>query len=190
MGSLWAGNLVRLRAIEPTDEGYYRDFLSDSDDARAVFRVEPPQSASQLRQELEGLAHQSVEGDRFALAVERHAEPGMVGAVSTRRPDPRTGTFSYGIAIAGAHRRRGYATEAALMILRYMFAERRYHKCLVEIHDTNVASIRLHARLGFVREGLLREQEYLAGRRHDVLLMGLLREHFLTSRSVGPHDGA
>ena len=63
-----------------------------------------------------------------------------------------------------------------------MFTERRYHKCLVDIHANNVASLRLHKRLGFVTEGLLREQEYFDGRYQDVVLMGIRGPDFLAPR--------
>nr|MDT0662105.1 GNAT family N-acetyltransferase [Micromonospora sp. DSM 115978] len=179
--SLWAGDLVRLRAIEPDDDGYYAAFAEHTEDVRSVFRVEPPRSAAQRRQELADLTTQQTGSDCFALAIERVDRPGMIGAISTRSADQRSGSFSYGLAIARDHRRRGHATEAARILLTYMFAERRYHKCLVDIHASNVASLRLHKRLGFVTEGLLREQEFFHGRYEDVVLMGLRGPEFLAA---------
>ncbi|WFE27983.1 GNAT family protein [Solwaraspora sp. WMMD791] len=180
--SLWVGDLVRLRAIEPDDDGYYLDFAEDTEDERSVFRVEPPRSTAQLRQEIAAVGTWQPGSDCFALAIERVDNPGMIGAISTRDTDPRSGSFSYGLAIARDQRRHGHATEAARILLRYMFTQRRYHKCLVDIHATNVASLRLHERLGFVVEGLLREQEYFDGRYQDVVLMGLLGPDFPATR--------
>ncbi|GAB3156780.1 GNAT family protein [Micromonospora sonneratiae] len=177
--SVWSGDLIRLRAIEPSDDSYYETFTEHSEDARSVFRVEPPRSAAQRQHELKNLTNQATGSDCFALAIERVDTPGMIGAISTARADPRSGSFSYGLAIARDQRRRGYAMEAARILLSYMFTERRYHKCLVEIHSTNVASIKLHERLGFAVEGLLREQEYFEGKYQDVILMGLIGTGFL-----------
>ena len=180
--SLWVGDLVRLRPIEPDDDGYYLAFVEHTEDARSVFRVEPPRSTAQRQQELADLTTRQTGSDCFALAIERVDSPGMIGAISTRDADPRSGSFSYGLAIQRDQRRHGHATEAARILLRYMFAERRYHKCLVDIHATNVASLRLHERLGFVTEGLLREQEYFDGRYQDVVLMGIRGPEFPASR--------
>ncbi|MBQ1067153.1 GNAT family N-acetyltransferase [Micromonospora chalcea] len=177
----WSGTLVRLRAIEPEDGGYYQDFAQDIAGSRSVYMVEPPRSRERVRKDIERLGQAEGYNDCFALAVESIGGQGMIGAVSTHRTDGRAGTFSYGLGIGAAYRRRGYGSAAARILLTYMFTERRYHKCLVEIHADNAASLRLHDRLGFVQEGLLREQEFLAGRHCDVVLMGLLRREFLAA---------
>ncbi|MFE7268705.1 GNAT family N-acetyltransferase [Streptomyces sp. NPDC057592] len=52
----------------------------------------------------------------------------VVGAVGSQRTGRRTGWFELDITIGADHRRKGYAAEAAVVLLRFMFAERRYHK--------------------------------------------------------------
>ena len=74
--------------------------------------------------------------------------------------------YGYGIGVGAAHQRRGYASEAVLLLLRFMFGERRYYKCEVHIYVYNVASLALHRSLGFVDEGRLRDHEFFAGRHH------------------------
>jgi RimJ/RimL family protein N-acetyltransferase len=74
---------------------------------------------------------------------------------------------------SAAHQRRGYASEAVLLLLRFMFGERRYHKCEVHIYAYNLASLALHRSLGFVDEGRLRDPEFFAGGHHDVVVMGM-----------------
>lgn len=86
--------------------------------------------------------------------------------------NPTAGRFSYGIAIGHRHQRSGYASEAIVILLSFMFGERRYHKCEVGIYASNEASIALHHKLGFVDEGRLRDHEYFAGRHHDKALLG------------------
>lgn len=76
------------------------------------------------------------------------------------------------------HRRKGYAAEAVVLVLRFMFAERRYHKCLAAIFAHNEASLALFRRLGFTEEGRLREHVYFAGRHHDLVMMGMLADEF------------
>ena len=76
------------------------------------------------------------------------------------------------------HRRRGYATEAVQLVLKYYFEELRYQKCLVGVHSNNPASVALHEKLGFVREGTLRRMVYTGGRFHDVHHFGMLKEEW------------
>jgi RimJ/RimL family protein N-acetyltransferase len=64
------------------------------------------------------------------------------------------------------------------LVLRYYFRELRYQKCTVQVYDFNDASIALHERLGFQREGRMRRMGYTEGRHFDVLLYGITAEEF------------
>jgi len=99
--------------------------------------------------------------------------------------DKNAGVFSYGIAIGADFQRRGYANEAIILLLRYMFGERRFQKCDVGIYAYNTASLRLHERLGFVHEGRRRRHQFFAGHHHDMVLMGMTVEEYAASHSLG-----
>ncbi|MGW4913764.1 GNAT family N-acetyltransferase [Streptomyces sp. NPDC004270] len=74
---------------------------------------------------------------------------------------------------------------AVVMLLRFMFGERRYHKCQARIFAHNEASLALHRRLGFVEEGRLRDHVFFAGRHEDLVVMGLLAVEFAQLHSMG-----
>ncbi|MGW8375649.1 GNAT family protein [Streptomyces sp. ODS28] len=93
--------------------------------------------------------------------------------------------FEYGVTIDAEQRRKGYAGGAVALLLRFMFAERRYHKCEARIFAHNEASLELHRRLGFTEEGRLRDHVFLAGRHHDLVMMGILAEEFAHLHSLG-----
>lgn len=63
------------------------------------------------------------------------------------------------------------------MLLRFMFAERRYHKCQARLFAHNEASLAPHRRLGFVEEGRLRNHVFFAGRYHDLVMTSMLADH-------------
>jgi ribosomal protein S18 acetylase RimI-like enzyme len=69
-------------------------------------------------------------------------------------------------------------SEAALLVLKYYFDELRYQKCLVAVHANNPASVALHEKLGFVREGTLRRMVYTGGQFHDLHRYGMLKEQW------------
>lgn len=108
----------------------------------------------------------------------------MVGAVGSHQADPGAGWFEYGVTIGADHRRKGYAAEAVVLLLRFMFAERRYHKCEARIFAHNEASLAFQRRLGFVEEGRLRDRVFFAGRHHDLVVMGLLAGEFAQLHSM------
>ncbi|RST01865.1 N-acetyltransferase [Streptomyces sp. WAC07149] len=147
-------------------------------------RVGPPRSAEGYRAWAAEQATAKTASDRFQLAVEAVDTGETVGAVGSHQADARAGWFEYGITIGAEHRRKGYATEAAVLMLRFMFHEHRYHKCQVRIFAHNEASLALHRRLGFVEEGRLREVVYRSGRHHDVVMMGMLADEFADGPSA------
>ncbi|GGV18233.1 N-acetyltransferase [Kitasatospora herbaricolor] len=178
MTSFWTGKRVRLRGIEPEDWQTFRRFDEHSGHQRSVDAIHPPRSAEGYRTWTAERAVATPLDNRFQLAVEELRTGELVGALSTDATDLRAGRFRYGIGIVAEHHRRGYAADAVVLLLRFMFGERRFHKCEAGVHAFNDASLALHRRLGFTEEGRLRDHEYFAGRHHDLVLMGMTAQEF------------
>jgi RimJ/RimL family protein N-acetyltransferase len=186
MGSIWQGKLVRLRAIEPGDWEAFMRFDQDSDDMRSAGMLFEPRSAEGYRRWARERAEKQpdVRSDQFELAVESLAEECVVGGIGTHQDDRRAGTFGCGLGISREFQRRGYGSEAVVLLLRYMFGERRYQKCNVGVYAYNTASLRLFAKLGFVEEGRRRRAEFLAGRYYDEILLGVTVEEFSAAHGL------
>ncbi len=182
-GYIWEGDRVRLRAVEPDDWQTFFDWNRDSDGARGSYHVPYPGSAEAARRWAAETALRQPEGDVFRWVVENLAGE-MVGTINTHSCDPRNGIFDYGITIRREHQRRGYASEAIALVLRYYFQELRYQKASVRVYSFNEPSIRLHERLGFQLEGRLRREVYTVGRYFDVLVFGMTAEEF-AARATG-----
>jgi RimJ/RimL family protein N-acetyltransferase len=176
MTSIWNGELVRLRAIEPEDWEALRRVALDEEGLGDL--IGPPRSAEHFRGRAKEEASTAPDAERFPLAIEAVATGELVGVVGVHQADPRAGWFEYGISVGAAHRRKGYAGEAVSLLLRFMFGERRYHRCEARILAHNGASLALHRRLGFVEEGRLRDRVFQGGRHGDLLVLGLLADEF------------
>ena len=176
MGSPWEGVRVRLRAVEPGDVDAFLAADEDGDGSRSGWRVWPPRS----RWAVEEWSRQrpADDGDEVRLVVEATSGGEVVGTLNTQECDPAAGTFGYGVTVWPWHRRQGYASDAVVIVLRYMFGERRYQKCTVGVLDTNQASVALHCSLGFTEEGRVRRAHFRAGRYHDEILFGMTVEEF------------
>ncbi|EFG04343.1 Putative acetyltransferase (plasmid) [Streptomyces clavuligerus] len=184
--SFWTGTRVRLRGVEPSDWDTFMRFDQHSGHQRSGEAVLPPRSAEGYRGWAKERSTAKPEEDCFQLAIEAVGGPGQaVGIINTYDADPCAGHFRYGISIGAEHQGQGFATEAAVILMRYMFAERRYHKCEVDIYGYNEASLALHRRLGFTEEGRRREHAFLAGAYHDLVAMGLLADEFAELHSLG-----
>ena len=71
-------------------------------------------------------------------------------------------------------RGNGYATEAADLCLKHAFDDRRLHRVVARVFENNDASIRVLEKLGFEREGFLREHSYVNGAHRNMHLYGIL----------------
>ena len=175
--NIWQGKRIKLRAIEPSDAGVFFEWNQDSEMSRNLDFVWPPTSLEFVRQWLEKKASERPEGDLLHLVMEND-QGQVVGSISTHRCDRRTGTFSYGLNVRPEHQRQGYASEAIVLVLRYFFEELRYQKAWTHVHSDNIASIRLHERLGFQLEGRLRRMLFSRGQYLDDLVYGVTVEEF------------
>lgn len=81
-----------------------------------------------------------------------------------------------GFGVARQQWGKGYAVEAARALLQYAFDTLGLRRIEAEIDPLNAASARTLERLGFVREGLLRQRWEINGVVSDSALYGLLAE--------------
>jgi len=173
----WQGKRIRLRAIEPSDASVFNRWNLDSERARNLDFVWPPTSDAAMAAWAEEQSKRKLENDRFTWLIETLAGV-PIGGISTHSCNLRDGTFSYGVDIAAEHRRHGYASEAILLVLKYYFEELRYQKVTVPVHADNQASIGLHEKLGFQKEGCLRRMFFTQGGYVDTFWYGMTAEEF------------
>jgi RimJ/RimL family protein N-acetyltransferase len=174
----WQGEKIRLRPVRLEDAELFFAASLDSP-ARQVLQlgIELPTSEEIMRASLETYVG-CKDADGVILFVIENLEGAGVGGTSLHSRDQKNGTFSFGIVVYPEHRRHGYAEDAARILLRYGFWERRYQKCDSGCLHTNEASIAFHKKLGFVEEGRRRRRFFLDGGYYDDLLFGLTREEF------------
>jgi RimJ/RimL family protein N-acetyltransferase len=80
-----------------------------------------------------------------------------------------------GYVIGRDHWQQGFATEIVPRVIDFAFDELGLHRIEADIDPRNTGSIRIVERLGFRREGLLRERYHVNGEKQDSALFGLLK---------------
>jgi ribosomal-protein-serine acetyltransferase len=98
----------------------------------------------------------------------------LVGVVGLHGIDWVNRKTSMGYWVAQAHQGRGIVTRACRALLPYLFGELGLNRVEIGCAPGNTKSARIPERLGFVREGVLREQELLYDRYVDHVVYGLL----------------
>ncbi|TDL35361.1 N-acetyltransferase [Jeotgalibacillus sp. S-D1] len=73
---------------------------------------------------------------------------------------------------------KGYGKEAMECCIRYAFLELNLHRLQLTVFSYNESAMRLYAALGFTKEGVHREFIERNGKKHDMILYGLLRSEW------------
>jgi RimJ/RimL family protein N-acetyltransferase len=147
-------------------------------------RLYLPQSREAAKRWAQETSVREPADDAFHFEVENLAGE-LVGAIGTHDCHRRNGTFGYGVAVRAEHQRRGYASAAIRMVLRYFFEELRYQKATITVYSFNEPSIRLHESLGFQPEGRIRRMGFTEGGFFDHLIFGMTAEEFAAQATGG-----
>lgn len=74
-------------------------------------------------------------------------------------------------------RREGKGKEALLLLLKYGFLELNLHKIWAEVYDNNEA-LAIYKKLGFVEEGILRDNYFKQGSYGNSTIISLLEQEY------------
>jgi RimJ/RimL family protein N-acetyltransferase len=120
--------------------------------------------------------------DRFVMGIWLKNENKYVGEIWIEPKNWQVPSFEIGWFLDKGYQGRGIATEAVQRSLVFLFSDLGAHKAIAITRDTNLRSIRLIERLGFRREGHLRESGTQDGKRYGLLYYGMLRTEFQQTR--------
>ena len=84
-----------------------------------------------------------------------------------------------GINIDKSFSSKGYATEAANILIKFVFEELGLNRFYGYWLDSNKPSIRMAEKLGFVNEGIVRDFVFKKNKFHNTYLMSILREEYM-----------
>jgi RimJ/RimL family protein N-acetyltransferase len=170
------GTEVRLRAVEPGEaEAWFASGL-DTDLDRLADQTHLPYAHVVCRQRAEDVSKRP-EDDSVVLVIET-LDGEVVGGMSVQTPNRRARVFSFGGGIAWEHWRKGYATEALVLLFRLYFTELGYQKVESGVYAFNEPSLRFQDAFRFVVEGRRRRSVFTSGEYHDVVLIGMTAEEF------------
>ncbi len=174
--TVFTGKLVRLEPAEPeltgdlftqwgSDSEYLR--LMDSDPLR---RRTPKQNREWLEKNI----------DKFSMWIIRTLEDDRpIGQIGLDGLNWAARNVWVGIGVGERdYWGKGYGSDAMRIMIRYAFHELNLNRINLTVFEYNLRAIKSYEKLGFKEEG--RERQWLnrAGRRWDMLYMGLLRREW------------
>jgi aminoglycoside 6'-N-acetyltransferase len=173
-----AGPRVVVRRFRPEDVAEFVAYRSHAEVARyqSWDAPYPPEEGERLVRQMM-TAHPDTQGQWFQFAVALRTAGQLIGdcAAMPSADDPRQ--CEIGFTIAPGYQGRGYATEAARLLVGYLFG-RGKHRITASCDARNAGSVAVLERLAMRREGHLRQSTWAKGEWTDDLLYALLHEEW------------
>jgi len=173
---------VRLRAMRQDDVPAL--FSLKSDPVGMRFWSHPPMTDLAQAQEMyEKTVLGAQAGEFLPWVVALSANDSMIGTCTLFAIDKAHRRAMIGYALVRTQWGNGYAQDALRMVLTYAFGTLQLHRIEADIDPRNTASARLIERMGFVREGLLRERWHVGSDVQDSALYGLLARDYAATQT-------
>jgi RimJ/RimL family protein N-acetyltransferase len=172
------GKSVRLRPLRADDRATSVRWRNDPEIRDYVLGYRFPVTEELEAEWIDGVLKDQTRA-RLVLAIEDKADDALAGFVYLYGIDWFARNAEFGILI-GDHSKqgRGLAQEALALMADYAFEALNLHRLYLRVAVFNKRALRLFRDFGFVQEGIQRQQAFLRGGYHDVVLFGLLREEY------------
>ena len=169
---------LTLRRLVPADAEALFTVFSDTEVMR-YWSTAPWTDVDRARQSIES----DMQADHLRLAIERVDRPGLIGTCTLFAFNLPSRRAELGYALARAHWGHGYMHEALSTFVEYAFTTLSLNRLEADIDPRNDGSRRSLERLGFKKEGHLRERWIVSGEVSDSGLYGLLRADWAAAGS-------
>lgn len=125
--------------------------------------------------------YQQIKADRNAVhcAICLKEDGRHIGNIKLDKIDWISRVAEFGILIGEKNFwGRGYGSEATYLISRHGFEQLNLRRITIYLTEDNHGALRCYEKVGYVREGLLRERVFLNGSYRNTVCMGQLKKEF------------
>jgi RimJ/RimL family protein N-acetyltransferase len=177
---VFCGELVRLGTANPDELAIAFQRWSQDMDYFIPLDSEPPRMWSLnkyktwFEKDLEEVPH-----DSFMFPIYTLADDKLIGFLATFALEWAHGDSLFAIGIGEPeYRGKGYGSDALRVLLRYVFQDLNLRRLGLFVFGFNDRAIRAYEKVGFVREGCIRQMSRRDGHRSDWYMMGILRNEW------------
>jgi RimJ/RimL family protein N-acetyltransferase len=162
-----------LRPFKPTDAGDLFAMFADPEVMRYWSSL-PWTSIDQSHEMIAKDREAMPKGGHLRLGIELAGTGDLIGSCSVFGFDEQNKRAMLGYGMAKAHWGNGYMHEALCAVLDFAFGTLNLHRLEADIDPRNLGSAKSLERLGFVKEGHLRERWIVGDEVSDSSIYGLL----------------
>jgi RimJ/RimL family protein N-acetyltransferase len=168
---LLEGKLVNLRAMEKEDVSFWHKWANNVDSEYFL-----PSQRSKAEMEKALSEPSPYEFKDFIIEKKDGTKIGLITHFHVLHPMGKT--LEIGSALIPNERRKGYGTEAAQIMLDYLFLSKDLERIQAKADPENIASCKALEKAGFKREGILRKTFFCRGKWKDDCMFSILREEW------------
>ena len=164
------GKTVNLRVVEKEDMPLVVEWWNSLEVA-GDYQFPPQMSKAEIEKEIEKSFSDALSGG-FIIEKKNGSKIGYVGHYLAGR------LLEIGYAIIPSERGKGYCSEAAQIMVDYLFLSKDTVRVQAHTDPKNVASQRILEKIGFKKEGVVRKSSFIRGEWRDRCLFSILREEW------------
>jgi [ribosomal protein S5]-alanine N-acetyltransferase len=175
------GNRINLINLKKIAKSVLPDMHAWSTNPKFFEYLEFPASKSieETTHQLDKMISRMGEGDHY-WCIELKDQEKIIGTIRIADIDVRKKICCLGYGLSPEFQGKGYGFESVKLAMDFLFKILQIHKLTGYGNPSNLPSIILAEKIGYKREGLLRDH-YLdyKGNRTDAIVFGLLRKEYL-----------
>jgi RimJ/RimL family protein N-acetyltransferase len=169
------GPTLYLRPLEKTDAALVMSWLNDPEVNRTLQTCFP----INLLVEEAFIARVSQGDHSLPLVMVLRESDKPIGVTGLHEIDYRNRHAGFGITIGAKEAwGKGYGAEATRLLVQHAFATLNLNRVWLRVYEYNTRGQRAYEKVGFKKEGLLRQDNFREGRYWNTIIMSLLREEW------------
>lgn len=169
------GEKVYLRCLEPEDVEYFYQFVNNDVEARRLTGTQRAFTKGQIEAYFASIA-QDDSRVQFGIFLQENNQ--LIGDTAILDINAKNRSGSFRIAIDTRLAGRGYGTEATRLMLDHGFGMLNLHRIELDVYSINERAIHVYEKVGFKREGVLRDAHYYNHDYYDVVMMSILEDEY------------
>lgn len=176
---MYTGKLVKLRDYGKEDIESAKNFVNDFE-VRQYVEGNIPYPYT-LANEEDWYKKLSPHSDIYNFAIEDQKTGKYIGGCSINEVDWKNSKVVVGIFIGDTdYRSKGYGTDAMNTLVKFIFEQMNINKVKLGVYSFNQRAIRCYEKVGFKKEGILKEELFRNGQYHDIIEMSIFKKDYFT----------
>jgi len=163
-----------LRGISAADVDSFYEIFSNPEVMR-YWSTPPLPDRDAAAEQVADIQNLFQRREMLKWGIALRADNRLIGSVTLFHPDFTHHRVELGYALGRAYWGRGYMQETLVAVLDFAFSALNMHRIEADVDPRNDASVKALERMGFQREGYLRERWHVDGEIQDAYFYGLLK---------------